>query len=275
MLKIKYIALMLLLASLALSAQQSEWEKYKNEVRGYHYALNTTGTTNFSCLLTANFYVNFANSIGVDSSYQYPLKFIWTRDHDSYFVLQPLADSLADATRRKSLTQIQQIKNLFTEIFLDWKRFSLNSPFDMVPEDAEVVFTGDTVNVSFRIAEGGAPVRVKQTFTRGGQLGRISLKQNNIKHVNYPFYREVDGKWICVGWNSQSFEGDTVSSGLAVRLQFGKVQQIYLPHQFVLTAQQSDKPDVKTTIVFYLKDFALNEELEILKNIKSDSTSAN
>ncbi len=261
-------------ATAALSQTETpSWDTFKTEAESYQYSLDRSGIENFTCLMSADFYVNFAKFNNFDSSYYYPLRFIWTRDHESYFVLQPLPD-MPDSTRRQTYSQIQQLKNLCTQIFVYWKRFAVKSPFDDIPDDAIVNFSPDTVGVDFKVDAAQGIISVNRTFTRGGQLGRVTISDTNkMRSIDYPYYQENSGKWINVGWASQTYENDTVVSGSSVSLEFTKVGEMYLPNKFKIMAQELKSAERQSFVDVYLKDFVLDEELEIVTEpAPADST---
>ena len=272
---VMYLFLSLIILSSPLWSQDEapNWETFKTEAEGYQYSLESSGIENFTCLMSADFYVNFAKFNNFDSSYYYPLRFIWTRDHDSYFVLQPLPD-LPDSTRRQTYSQIQQLKNLCSQIFVYWKRFAVKSPFSDIPDNATVNFSPDTVGVDFQVAATQGNISVNRTFTRGGQLGRVIISDTHgTRSIDYPYYQENGGKWINVGWASQTYEQDTVVSGASVSLEFTKAGELFLPNKFKIMAQELKSAERQSFVDVYLKDFVLNEELEIVAEpVKADST---
>ena len=269
----KFVATILLFSA-SIVGQEITWETFKSESEKYQYSLENTGTENFTCNMSADFYINFAKYNNFDSTYYYPLRFIWTRDHDSYFVVKPLPPSLPDSTRRQTYSQIQQLKNLCNQIFVYWKRFSVESPFKNIPADASVKFDADTVGVNFQVDATQGVVSVNRTFTRGGQMGRVTIQDSHgTKSIDYPYYQQHDGKWICVGWASQTYKADTVVSGSSVAMEFTKIDNLFLPNQFKIMAQELKSAERQSFVDVYLKNFVLNEKLEIVAEpVKPDST---
>lgn len=251
---------------------QEDWNSFRDQSRTYYHIIGTPEVTNFTCQLSADYYIDFVKSFA-DSSFYYPLKYIWTREADHYFVLQPLPENLSDSLRRETLMRIQELKNLFNGIVVDWYKYGIRTPLDDIPNDARVQYSRDTVSVFYAYRENGQSVSVRETYSRGGQLGRVIWKTGTQKVITYPLFELVENKWLCVGWNTQRFENNTILSGVAVRMQLVKGGQHYYPTRIDIVVQTRENPNQQVLTSIYVKDFTLNEPIEVLSAPKSKNPS--
>ncbi|NIW79060.1 MAG: hypothetical protein GWN16_06160 [Calditrichae bacterium] len=91
--------------------------------------------------------------------------------------------------------------------------------------------------------------------------------------MNYPLYDERDNKWICMGWDSQIYENERISSGMAVRIDYNQEAGRYLPTRLNSVIQARQKTDTSKVVTrgynLYLKDYIFNENLEIIQSSNS------
>ncbi len=207
--------------------------------------------------------MNFIHSLG-DTIYLYPLKLIWLRQGKIYYVLQP-SDRLNDPQQRAPLLEkVQLAKNQFHGFYLDWLNFLIVSPMVDIPPSAQVNFKGDTVDVYYTSEEDGAKAGVRKVFLRSGRLLWVEVESATEKVVNYPVYREVEGKWLCVGWDSQIYVNRSISSGLSTRLELNKINGVWMPFRADLMVQTADKPGQKFFSTIFLKDYNFDLPLQEL-----------
>lgn len=253
---------------------QDSWPAFEKQARRYYHVIADSSVQNFSCKFTYGVYINFLKGKS-DSSYYYPLKLIWTRDHGSYFVLQPLPPQLNDSLRREALTRIQALQNLFKSILADWEELCIKGPLEGISPQARIQFQGDTVSVTTVLGEGEEKGLESKTFTRAGQLGRFVWRYGEKKVINYPVYQEHEGRWLCTGWNNQSYAGSEILNGWAVRMEFSRPQRIYWPIRMDVVAQgrNPENQEIRTkAYVLFLKDFVINENIEVL--LQPDTTTS-
>ncbi len=241
----------------------ADWSTFKARAAQYYQVLSKDSINNFSCFISADYYIDFIKPLA-DSNYYYPLKYIWTRNADQYFVLQPLPENLSDSLRREVLVRVQELKNLFNGIMLDWYRYSIRTPLDDVPDSAQVQFSSDTVGVFYRFHEERQIIEVKETYSRAGQLGRVIWRNGAQKVVTYPLFDEVENKWLCIGWDSQRYQNGSIISGVAVRLELVKKKGHYLPVQFNIMVQTQQNPEQQIITGIYIKNFMFDENIEVL-----------
>lgn len=252
------------------------WKEFQRTTEDLYYYLEASPIQNFSCLVSTDMYINFMNSLG-DSSYLYPLKLIWLREGRIYYVLQP-SERLNDHEQRTQLLEkIQLTKNQFHGFYLDWLNFLIVSPLVDIPSNAQVNFKGDTVDVHYFSEEEGAKASVRKVFLKPGRLLWVEVESASEKVVNYPVYREVEGKWLCIGWDSQIYVNQIISSGLSTRLEFNKIQNVWMPYRADLMVQTADKPGQKFFSTIFLKDYHFNLPLQELPmpTIHTDSSKVN
>ncbi|RMF60497.1 MAG: hypothetical protein D6748_03935 [Calditrichaeota bacterium] len=257
------IYLVFILSSSTMVAQQ-DWPTFKAKAAQYYHVLATPEVSNFSFLISSDFYINFIQD-KADSSFYYPLKYIWTRDAQQYFILQPFPENAADSLRRELLVRAQELKNLFSGIMLDWYKYAVLTPVSDVPDDAQVNFSDDTVGVYYTFNDKGQNVEIRETYTQGGQIGRVSWKSGNQKIVTYPLFDEVENKWLCIGWDSQRYTDNNIISGVAVRIELRKEDNYFVPVQFNIMVQTQEHPEKQVVTRIYVKNFTLNEPLEVIQ----------
>ncbi len=260
-----FLSILLFRGGHAQEETPADWKAFKARAAGYYQVLSKDSINNFSCFISADFYIDFIKSIA-DSNYYYPLKYIWTRSADQYFVLQPLPENLSDSLRREVLVRVQELKNLFNGIMLDWYRYSIRTPLDDVPDSARVKFARDTVGVFYQFQEENQKVEVQETYSRAGQLGRVIWRNGAQKVVTYPLFDEVENKWLCIGWDSQRYQNDAIISGVAVRLELVKKNGQFLPVQFNIIVQTQENPEQQILTSIYIKNFIFNENFQVLSS---------
>ena len=248
-------------------SQHSEesWDTFKQKAKPYYYSLMAGNMQNFSCLLSTQTYINFMK-LREDTVNTYPLKFIWTRNGKIYYVLQPFPEMDNTSERPKILEKIQLMKNQFHGFYLDWLNYLIISPLDDIPTGTPAVFRNDSVFVSYTTAEGGHEATVRKRFFRSGQLMSFEVETQSERVVNYPVYRQVEGKWLCAGWDSQIYVDDEVTSGLSTSLELRKIQNEWFPIRANVLVQTIEKPGEKYLSSIFLKAYEFNLPLYELEN---------
>lgn len=238
-----------------------KWENFKAESQKYYYYLEQTEVQNFTCRFTTNTYINFIQE-QADSSYTYPLKFIWTRAGKIYYVLETYPSPADSNQREQILGKIQLTKGQFQGFYLDWLNFLIVSPLEDIPGNSSILFKADTVQVIYTNEEAGKSVRVTKIFSRSGKLMKVVVEYGSEKIVNHPKYTEADNKWICTGWNTQIYRSGKITSGLATRLELHKVQGNWMPIQADILVQTAEKPQDKYLSTIFIKDYIFNAPLQ-------------
>lgn len=274
----KYISLVFLLVILSSGFPQvnnpggDNWEQFKTEKKFYYAALERSAIKNFSCMVSSDEYIRFIRSVA-DSNYYYPLKLIWMTEGKAYYILQPFPPILSDSIQHQIITRVKELKSLLKGTLADWQHFALSTPFSDIPADARISFGKDTVSASYSVAEGTKPTRVKKVFTRGGELALVLWASGDLLIATYPFYKDMENKWVCKGWKSQFYKNDEVTSGLAVSLELAKTENVWLPTRFDIIAQAKETASRRSIIQLFLKDYIFNQQFEIV-NTPSDTAKA-
>ncbi|MEJ2636863.1 MAG: hypothetical protein P8184_16435 [Calditrichia bacterium] len=263
----KYLILSFGLFLLILSAGQAndQWDAFQKQSEKYYSYLNKNDVKNFTCMFTSSMYLNYIKQAG-DSTYNYPLKFIWTRSGKIYFVLQPYPNMEGDATNQETLSRIQMLKKQFVGFYWDWQNYLLQSPFADIPDNAEVRFGKDSISVNYASGEGDLRTEVQKVFLPSGKLIMTSVRSKTETVLNYPVYTERDGLWVCEGWDSQIYKGGKISSGMASRLELNKIQGCWMPVRNEILVQSSEKPGEQFLSSIYLKDYLFNVPLQELES---------
>ncbi len=255
-----------------LSAQVSDrWLDFRNQADDYYMVLEKTDMTNFSCYFTSSAYLNYVAQMG-DSSYNYPLKFIWTREGNTYYILQPYPGMDDARKRQQSLQQIQIVKTEFQGFFLDFINFVVYSPFSDIPEDAEIEFSQDSVRVHYRSGEGNLVADVWKVFLPSGKLRKVRYESGDKRIINYPAYTEVEGKWLCVGWDSQIYQNGKITSGSATRTEFRKIDRYWVPVRVMTMVQVADRPEERYMSELFIKDYLFNIPLEKIPDARTGNS---
>jgi len=252
--------------------QQETWDTFKKKAKPYYSYLMAGNIQNFSCYISTQTYINFLKE-KADTVNTYPLKFIWTRGGKIYYVLQPFPDMENEDERPKFLQKIQLMKNQFHGFYLDWLNFLIISPLDDIPKGIDAVFKGDSVFVSYVTAD---QATVRKRYFRSGKLISFEVETQSEKVVNYPEYREIEGKWLCAGWDTQIYVNDKIRSGLSTRLELRKIQNEWFPIRADVFVQTVEKPGEKFVSTFFFKTYEFNLPLFELENQQiPDSVSQN
>ncbi len=258
---LKTLSVLILLFSIGLS--QDDWKQFKNEKRTYYSSLEGSDVENFSFLISSSEYIRLMQD-EADSTYFYPLKIIWTKKGKVYYVMQPVSPNMTDSTRQQLITKVEELKQIFKGALSDWQQFSLFTPFHDIPENVSVSFGKDTVGISFEITEGNKVIGIRKMFSRGGQLVRVIWHGTGLRIATYPYYKEIENKWVCQGWQSQFYENGEVISGMAVVLKLKKLENFWLPTRINIIAQSKARPDQRSVVQLFLKNYVFNEEFEIV-----------
>ncbi len=270
---ISIIAFLLVMSSVTVA--QDDLATFKEKASQYYHTLARDDVKNFTCKISSSIYINFIKQYA-DSTFYYPLKFIWTSAGNGYYALQPLPE-LSDSLRRETLTRAQALKNLWSGIVYDMQKFIIRSPLTALPENAAATFGNDTVGISFSFRDKARQITSKETFTRGGQLGRVIWIYDTQKVVNYPKYKELGDKWLCTGWDSQVYENAQITSGIGVRVIYATLDHKIVPEQFNIVAQAREKENnipITSSYTLFVKDFLFNEDLQFV-SAPTDSGRAN
>ncbi len=266
------LGLMAIWVGTSLLAQgRMPWKDLKTKAPHYYHTLENSDVQNFSCLFTSSTFVDYAKQ-HFDSSYAYPLKLVWLKEGRAYYILQPFPDSVTEENKRDLLRAIQAVKTQFQGCLMDWQNFLLFSPFIDIPGNARISYGPDSIDVHYQVGEGLSATRVEKLFTPAGLLLRVTVQMGNKTIKNYPFYREVEGKWLCTGWDSQIYEGREIVSGIATRLEFRKIHNNWMPVRVDLMVQSKQSPDQKFTSTLFLKDYLFNLALQEIPNPQSGSS---
>lgn len=258
---ITIISFLLLLIS--ITSAQENWQQFKNEKIEYYSSLDQLGVDNFSCLVTSNDYIRFIKQTA-DSTFYYPLKIVWIKEGKLYYIMQPFPPNSSDSTQQQLINKIEELKKVFKGILSDWQQFSFVTPFKDIPDSARIRFGVDTVSLSFSFSEGKKTISMKKTFTIAGELARVIWASRDMRITTYPYYNEIENKWVCQGWKSQFYHTGEITSGLLVTLDLEKIKKVWLPNKFEIVAQSKNSPDQKSVIQLFLKNYVLNEKFEIV-----------
>jgi hypothetical protein len=250
---------------------QVNWQQFRMKAENYYYYLEQSGLQNFSCNFTTDSYLNFIEKYA-DSTYNYPLKMIWTRAGKIYYVLESYPTTKDKIERKDIMQRIQLTKNQFQGFYLDWLNFLMISPFVDIPDEAKVDFIADTVKVRYS-SPTDSTTRVSKIFLKSGRLLKVLVESHNDKVFNYPQYQEVAGKWICTGWDSQIIKDGQVRSGLATRLELTKFQEYWMPIRADILVQTVEKPDQKYLSTLFLKGYNFDIPIQKLETPADTSRS--
>jgi hypothetical protein len=179
-------------------------------------------------------------------------------------VLQPNERLNDPAQRTLLLEKIQLTKNQFHGFYLDWLSFLIISPLDDIPAAASVSFKGDTVDVHYTNQEGSLAVAVRKVFLRSGRLLWVEVESATEKVINYPQYQEAEGKWICLGWDSQIYVNQKITSGLSTRLELTRFHNDWMPIRADIIVQTAEIPDQKFRSIIFFKGYEFDLPLQEL-----------
>lgn len=253
------IAGLVIFLLMGIGRSQEPLEAFKQQSEAYYHYLATPDINNFSCYISSGRYIDFIKN-KADSSFYYPLKFIWTKEGNGYYVLQPLPQ-LSDSLRRQALVRAQTLKNLFGDMLFDLQKLYFKRPVAEIPSSAAITFSSDTVGIKIAEKDKGTII---ETYTRAGQLIRVLWTSGEQKVATYPAYKEVRGKWLCMGWQNQIFRENQVASGTAVWVDYTLAQNKFLPSRLSLLAQQrkdSGEDVAAGSYVLFIKDYVFNENI--------------
>jgi len=224
----KLLILFNLLFTLFCFGQTSfNWEEFVKKAEKYYNSLEKVGIQNFSSLITSDTYLNYLKTNNYDSTFYYPLKFIWTNQEKVYYILQPHPNMNNEEKRKKDLIEIQAVKNQFKGFLLDWQNFMFYTPFVDIPKNPTIKVGKDTIQVSYVSGEGDLQAKVKKLFLPSGLLLKVTVTSKNNKVITTPIFTDREGKWLCLGWDSQIFVNGQVTSGTATRLEVYKVNKYF------------------------------------------------
>ena len=250
------ISIILVLICLFLNsfATADDWIEFKDQSEKQYYFLLNTDLQNFSCLFSSFNYINFIKTsyAEADSQYYYPLKFVWTKNN-LYYILQPYPEVKENKERKDLLQEVQLTKKLFEGFYLDWNNFLLKSPFNNIPDSVKVEFIGDTVQVDYVIEDtNNEDLIVQKLFSRSGRLIKYSVNKG-VELINiYPTYTSVKDKWLCTGWETQSYQNGKIIDGIACQLELKKVESEWLPTRADFIVQTVDKPEEKFVSIIFI-----------------------
>ena len=268
----KIINLSILILFVNIGICQQSWQQFKDDKINYYASLEQSDVKNFSCLISSSEYIRFIKDIA-DSTFYYPLKVVWMIEGKVYYIMQTFPPALTDSTQQQLINKVEDLKKVFKGTLSDWQQFALITPFKDIPENAIANFKQDTVGLSFTVSENNQTISLKKTFTAAGELARVVWASSDLRIATYPYYNEVENKWVCQGWKSQFYRKGEVSSGLVVGLDLNKIENVWLPNRIEIVAQSKKYPDQKSIMQLFLKNYVFNENFEVVKNPSQNSDS--
>ncbi|MFZ0391316.1 MAG: hypothetical protein WAN36_12735, partial [Calditrichia bacterium] len=117
-------------------------------------------------------------------------------------------------------------------------------------------------SIQYQTGEGASTANVKKTFLPSGKLVKVEMHSPGQKVVNYPIYTEADDQWVCIGWDSQIEQANGKRSGIAYRLELGRIEGYWLPIRADMLVKTAEDPESSYTIRLYLKDYQFNMPLQ-------------
>ena len=258
-----------LLMSDQLRAQES-LEKFRQRIEPYYHYLSQADVSNFSCLISSSLYIDFIKQ-KADSQYFYPLKFVWMKEGKAYYILQPLPQFKDSHERQQILTHVQELKQVFQGVLLDWEKYNLDSPLGEFSSTATLRRQDNSIIVDDTILANQQKIFIRRIYSPAGLLLEDDWESGDLRIVNYPVFQTVENRWVCTGWQSQIYRHGKVSSGMAVGMELARFEGQWMPVRFNIVAQSQKNPNQKAVTTLFLKNYRFNENLEVLHKYQPQS----
>lgn len=249
---------------------QEDWQSFKKRSAARYQSTTTNQTKNMVFLVSSEGYKRFISDTA-DSSFAFPVKFIWTSDGNRHYILQPLPDNLGEEQRNSVIGRASDLKNMMEDVLPDLQKYAFSNPLEDIPDNAGVNFNGDTVMVSYKLPGMPPEFQILETYFQDGKLGRVVWQLGEQKVVTFPVYAETNGKFICMGWHTQKYAGKNIVEGYVYELTQLKDGEQYLPVELNILAQAqpgtttgSAESDIKTGVYrLYFNAHTFNEPIEV------------
>lgn len=223
-------------------SQESDFDQkdFFMQLKNSYYTLKDTPKENFTALVTSTEMEAFADSIW-DNPEVFPLQLIWFNP-DRLYLSQLGVPTIKEGKVKAYQDLVNRLKQQVRGILTDLQRFYMVGLYETIPDDYEVRAENQFVIVEYEIIKGQNLTRVEHMFGKNARCLEIRIHYpDKDEHVTIvPEYRTVKTKWLCNGWTVQTKRQDEIVSGFKVSLELGIVDDVWVPHDFVLTVQTSE-----------------------------------
>lgn len=262
----KFVYLLIIFTWINLGAQIDE-QVFFNRVNSIYHGMDTTNVTNFSVLITSD-YFEFQAGEKIDHDEYSPIEFIWVKPRQLYFNRTNFPAN-SDSAQQTNVFQLQN--EMFQElrgIFMDWQRFLGGKLLFDLAENYVINSVEDTVHITFDSYENNIPVIMKFYFGKNALCFRIETIYQSInqKIITYPTYVLVDNKWLCTEWTVKILQNAVINSGFNVKFKSAKYKKSWLPVQALIQVQTRQKLNQTFTRLYKFRNLEVNRDLKTVKN---------
>jgi hypothetical protein len=238
-------------------------QDFFNNLKTSYYHLSDTPIKNFVTLVTSMKMEMFASQQWKNAEI-FPLQLIWFNP-DKVYITQRGVPQLEKDKYKEYQDLIAGLKTQIRGILADLTRFYLVGLYDSIHPDYVLKHNEEAVQINFSTQEAGVITRVKYLLGYNGLLILIQvdypLQQKRI--VIYPKFKTVKNKWLCTGWNVQSYEKGQVVSGYDLKIKNHYINNVWVPGEIVLAVQKADKKGQTFYDEIKFKNYLFNQPLQL------------
>jgi hypothetical protein len=200
-----------------------------------------------------------------DTVHTYPLKFIWMKGNKTFYILQPY-DNMGDEQKSSEiLKQVSHVRERFQEFYNYWQHFGINSPTNDIPDSAEIIYSSDSIVVSYSLDEKQEKNNIRKIYSKIGSLKKMKEITDHREIITRPQYTVWEEKYVCNGWRTQIFLDHILSKEIITRLELDSVGSHQVPARVIIDSLKLGIISEKVRSVIYIKEYEFDIPLRELK----------
>ncbi len=258
-------SILLLLGSVSAQKTMADFNEqdFFNNLKTSYYHLSDTPIKNFVTLVTSMKMEMFASQEWKNAEI-FPLQLIWFNP-DKIYITQRGVPQIENNKYKEYQDLIDGLKLQIRGILADLSRFYLVGLYDSIHPDYVLKHNQEAVQINFSTREAGVVTKVKYLLGYNGLLILIQVdypvQQKQI--VIYPKFKTQKNKWLCTGWNVQSYVKGLVISGYDLKIKNNYINNVWVPGEIILAVQKADKKGQTFYDEIKFKNYLFNQPLQL------------
>ncbi len=258
-------SLLLLLGMAGAQTTQAEFNEqdFFNNLKSSYYNLSDTPVKNFVTLVTS-MKMELFSSKEWGTSEIFPLQLIWFNP-DKVYISQRGVPQISKDKLKDYQELITGLKTQIRGILADLTRFYLVGLYESIHPDYILKHNEEAVQINFSSQEAGVITKVKYLLGYNGLLILIQvdypIQQKQI--VIYPKFKTVKNKWLCTGWNVQTYDKNEVTSGYDLKIKNRYINNVWVPAEIDLAVQKAEVKDKTFYDEIKFRNYLFNQPLQL------------
>ena len=249
-----------------LIAQSSEGfneKQFFQDLKQSYYNLNDTNLENLTALVTNYKMEEFAKEVWKNEDV-FPLQLIWFKP-DKLYLAQQGPPTIPENQIKEYQDIVEELKQRIKGILVDFDRFYITGLYESIKSDYKFSANDEQVWINFNISDNNKNIPIKYTMGLNGLCIEIeaSYPDKNKRIIYNPKYKIIKTKWICTGWQVQTWINEEAVNGYILDIKYAQYQSIWIPTQIIMNWQRADTPGTTYYDIIKLKSYMFNQPLEL------------